>query len=136
MIGQAIQAIGLQFKKRVIHGCRVVQRFEVVVAFTLLEWHFEKAAGLREVARAENDRTLVLTLTHPVPYLPTLVAQRKASESGPVKVESGKTAEISDGDLCVKQGAVPHWYKARAGVRTRALSGAARVAKYRPQKFN
>jgi sec-independent protein translocase protein TatB len=36
----------------------------------------------------------------------------------------------------VKQGAVPHWYKARAGVRTRALSGAARVAKYRPQKSN
>ena len=35
-----------------------------------------------------------------------------------------------------KQGAVPHWYKARSGVRTRALSGAARVAKYRPQKFN
>ncbi len=36
----------------------------------------------------------------------------------------------------LKQGAVPHWYKARAGVRTRALSGAARVAKYRPRKFN
>lgn len=36
----------------------------------------------------------------------------------------------------VKQGAVPHWYKARTGVRTRALSGAARVARYRPQKFN
>lgn len=36
----------------------------------------------------------------------------------------------------VKQGAMPNWYKARAGVRTRALSGAARVAKYRPQKFN
>jgi len=36
----------------------------------------------------------------------------------------------------MKQGAVPHWYKARTGVRTRALSGAARVAKYRPQKFN
>ena len=36
----------------------------------------------------------------------------------------------------VKQGAMPQWYKARAGVRTRALSGAARVAKYRPQKFN
>jgi sec-independent protein translocase protein TatB len=36
----------------------------------------------------------------------------------------------------VKQGAVPHWYKARAGVRTRALSGVARVAKYRPQKSN
>jgi sec-independent protein translocase protein TatB len=35
----------------------------------------------------------------------------------------------------LKQGAVPHWYKARTGVRTRALSGAARVAKYRPQKF-
>jgi len=36
----------------------------------------------------------------------------------------------------LKQGAMPNWYKARAGVRTRALSGAARVAKYRPHKFN
>lgn len=36
----------------------------------------------------------------------------------------------------LKQGAVPHWYKARAGVRTKALSGAARVARYRPHKFN
>ena len=36
----------------------------------------------------------------------------------------------------LKQGAVPHWYKARTGARTRALSGAARVAKYRPRKFN
>ena len=36
----------------------------------------------------------------------------------------------------LKQGAMPQWYKARAGLRTRALSGAARVAKYRPQKFN
>jgi sec-independent protein translocase protein TatB len=36
----------------------------------------------------------------------------------------------------VKQGSVPQWYKARTGVRTRALSGAARVARYRPQKFN
>jgi len=36
----------------------------------------------------------------------------------------------------VKQGAMPGWYKARAGVRTKALSGAARVARYRPQKLN
>jgi sec-independent protein translocase protein TatB len=36
----------------------------------------------------------------------------------------------------LKQGAVPQWYKARAGVRTKALSGAARVARYRPHKFN
>jgi sec-independent protein translocase protein TatB len=33
----------------------------------------------------------------------------------------------------VKTGAMPSWYKARAGVRTKALSGAARVARYRPQ---
>ncbi len=32
----------------------------------------------------------------------------------------------------LKRGAVPQWYKARNGVRTRALSGAARVARYRP----
>ena len=36
----------------------------------------------------------------------------------------------------VKQGATPNWYKARNGIRTKALSGAARVARYRPQKFN
>jgi sec-independent protein translocase protein TatB len=36
----------------------------------------------------------------------------------------------------VKRGALPNWYKARTGTRTRALSGAARVARYRPQKFN
>jgi sec-independent protein translocase protein TatB len=36
----------------------------------------------------------------------------------------------------LKQGATPQWYKARNGVRTRALSGAARVARYRPQKYN
>jgi len=35
----------------------------------------------------------------------------------------------------LKQGAVPHWYKARTGVRTKALSGAARVARYRPHRF-
>ena len=33
----------------------------------------------------------------------------------------------------VKQGALPQWYKARSGVRTRALSGAARVARFRPR---
>jgi sec-independent protein translocase protein TatB len=36
----------------------------------------------------------------------------------------------------LKRGATPQWYKSRAGVRTKALSGAARVARYRPQKFN
>ena len=36
----------------------------------------------------------------------------------------------------VKIGATPQWFKAKNGVRTKALSGAARVAKYRPQKFN
>jgi len=36
----------------------------------------------------------------------------------------------------IKQGAMPNWYKARNGVRTRALSGAARVARYRPKKYN
>jgi sec-independent protein translocase protein TatB len=33
----------------------------------------------------------------------------------------------------VKRGATPTWYKQRAGVRTRALSGAARVARHRPK---
>ena len=33
----------------------------------------------------------------------------------------------------LKTGATPQWYKARAGVRSRALSGAARVARFRPR---
>ncbi|MBV8617478.1 MAG: Sec-independent protein translocase subunit TatB [Curvibacter sp.] len=36
----------------------------------------------------------------------------------------------------LKRGATPQWYKARQGVRTKALSGAARVARYRPRKIN
>ncbi len=36
----------------------------------------------------------------------------------------------------LKQGATPSWYKARTGTRTRALSGAARVARFRrPHQF-
>jgi len=36
----------------------------------------------------------------------------------------------------LKQAAIPAWYKARTGVRTKALSGAARVARFRPPKLN
>lgn len=36
----------------------------------------------------------------------------------------------------LKQGATPNWYKARTGTRTRALSGAARVARFRPSKVS
>jgi sec-independent protein translocase protein TatB len=36
----------------------------------------------------------------------------------------------------LKQGATPQWYKARNGVRTKALSGAARVARFRPQRLS
>ncbi len=34
----------------------------------------------------------------------------------------------------MKTSATPRWYKQRTGVRTHALSGAARVARYRPMK--
>ncbi|CAN5548397.1 Sec-independent protein translocase protein TatB [soil metagenome] len=33
----------------------------------------------------------------------------------------------------LKRGATPQWFKARSGVRTKAQSGAARVARFRPQ---
>jgi sec-independent protein translocase protein TatB len=33
----------------------------------------------------------------------------------------------------LKRGAMPAWYKQRAGIRTKALSGAARVARFRPR---
>ncbi|RYF75560.1 MAG: Sec-independent protein translocase subunit TatB [Comamonadaceae bacterium] len=35
----------------------------------------------------------------------------------------------------LKQGATPQWYKARHGVRGKALSGAARVARFRPHNL-
>ena len=50
-----------------------------------------------------------------------------ALESHPVYRHPGKRWRV-------KTGAMPNWYKARAGVRTRALSGAARVARFRPRK--
>ena len=34
----------------------------------------------------------------------------------------------------IKRGATPQWYKQRHGVRTKALSGAARVARFRPPR--
>ena len=34
----------------------------------------------------------------------------------------------------LNRGATPQWYKTRNGVRTKALSGAARVARYRPAR--
>lgn len=34
----------------------------------------------------------------------------------------------------LKRGAVPRWYKARAGVRSHVQSGAARVARFRPKR--
>ena len=33
----------------------------------------------------------------------------------------------------LKRGATPQWFKARSGIRTKAQSGAARVARFRPQ---
>ena len=36
----------------------------------------------------------------------------------------------------LKRSAVPTWYKQRAGVRTNAQSGAARVARFRPRRNN
>lgn len=36
----------------------------------------------------------------------------------------------------LKQTAMPQWYKSRNGTRTKALSGAARVARYRPKPLN
>lgn len=36
----------------------------------------------------------------------------------------------------IKVAATPNWYKARTGTRSKAQSGAARVARFRPRKFS
>ncbi|WP_310566942.1 Sec-independent protein translocase protein TatB [Hydrogenophaga sp.] len=48
------------------------------------------------------------------------------SDLNPVYKHPGKNWRL-------KKGAVPQWYKSRSGVRTRAQSGAARVARFRPR---
>ncbi len=61
----------------------------------------------------------------------TGTANAQTSESyvpdGPAYKHPGKNWRL-------KQGATPNWYKARNGVRTKALSGAARVARFRPRR--
>jgi len=59
----------------------------------------------------------------------TAAAPVSASEPAPAYRHPGKKWRV-------KQGATPNWYKARAGIRTKALSGAARVARHRPPKLN
>ncbi|MCY7314772.1 MAG: Sec-independent protein translocase protein TatB [Rubrivivax sp.] len=67
------------------------------------------------------------------------------SATGGIGHDHGSTAGSSDHALAppppsyshpkkqwrLKKGAMPQWYKQRAGIRTKALSGAARVARYR-----
>lgn len=72
--------------------------------------------------------------------------QTNASDFEKQWSETDTTAAVADGAYTTypeyklphkrwrtKVGATPQWYKARAGVRTKALSGAARVARYRPK---
>jgi sec-independent protein translocase protein TatB len=84
-------------------------------------------SGVSEIQRELNDaaQSLNAGLNGDTPAL----TDNSASVSYPEYRHPRKNWRI-------KQGATPQWYKARAGVRTKALSGAARVARYRPQKFN
>ena len=54
-------------------------------------------------------------------------AAAKDSDSAPVYKHPRKNWRL-------KVGATPQWYKARNGIRNKALSGAARVARYRPPR--
>jgi sec-independent protein translocase protein TatB len=76
---------------------------------------------VNEIERELHSATSTLALDHTAPAEPTV--------SYPQYRHPKKKWRI-------KQGATPGWYKARNGIRTKALSGAARVARYRPQKFN
>ena len=52
-----------------------------------------------------------------------------ASDVAPTYKHPGKNFRL-------KRGAVPQWYKARSGVRTKVQSGAARVARFRPKRYH
>lgn len=66
----------------------------------------------------------------------THVASDDTSASGSSLLEIPPEYHHPKKNWRLKQGAMPNWFKARTGVRTRALSGAARVARFRPTKFN
>jgi sec-independent protein translocase protein TatB len=55
-----------------------------------------------------------------------------SQEYGAVSYDVTPTYQNPGKKWRLKRGATPQWYKARHGVRTKALSGAARVARYRP----
>ena len=58
------------------------------------------------------------------------------SSSGPDVPDSVPEYRHPKKNWRLKQTAVPNWYKARAGVRMHAQSGAARVARFRPTRFH
>ena len=62
------------------------------------------------------------------------IAQAKAHDAAAEPVPYYSTHRPVKKRWRSKIGATPQWYKARNGVRTRALSGAARVARFRPPK--
>ena len=68
---------------------------------------------------SESGQTLSALAEPKVPYAPVMPVYRHPRKN-----------------WRLKQGATPQWYKARNGVRTKALSGAARVARFRPHKIN
>jgi sec-independent protein translocase protein TatB len=60
--------------------------------------------------------------------------EQVTNEAGNTSYESYPTYSRPHKKWRMKTSATPKWFKSRAGVRTSAQSGAARVARYRPAK--
>jgi sec-independent protein translocase protein TatB len=60
--------------------------------------------------------------------------EQVTNEAGSTSYESYPTYSRPHKKWRMKTSATPKWFKSRAGVRTSAQSGAARVARYRPAK--
>ncbi|MBS7808840.1 Sec-independent protein translocase protein TatB [Variovorax sp. PCZ-1] len=60
--------------------------------------------------------------------------EQVTNEAGNTSYESYPTYSRPHKKWRMKTSATPKWFKSRSGVRTSAQSGAARVARYRPQK--
>jgi sec-independent protein translocase protein TatB len=61
------------------------------------------------------------------------VADVKAEVNRSMDLEELKKMKESKKNWRIKQKAMPQWFKARVGIRTRTQSGAARVARFRPR---
>jgi sec-independent protein translocase protein TatB len=96
-----------------------------------MKTEFETAA--RDVERTVNDEIRQTTTAFEQNLNEAAAAYEGADASAPLEPPPPEYKRPNK-NWRLKRGATPQWYKQRHGIRTKALSGAARVARFRPPR--